>query len=151
MAVYNYDPETALESALVSLLQAEGLTAGGLLTSVPLSTPRVDVQFVLGQERDVGTPVPGQEGINCIWEGSFVLTIYTDRDRNNASHSTYRATVRQVIAESTRAQWEAVIGANFRLLSLTHAGTSPTVRDSERAIDASEMTYSAVVMFVSNT
>lgn len=137
----NYNIEPALEGALVSLLNSQGLSAYCSLGTENLGTPRIEVQFVLGAERSV---MP-EGGISNTYEGQFVLSVITDRDRNNGDHSTYRASIRQILAESTSSQWEAVLGSSFKLLSLDHAGTVYNVLDNERSLDVSVMTYSAVV------
>lgn len=143
---YNYDIEPALEGALVSLLQAQGIVAGASLTTDELTTPRVDVQFQLGAE----LPARPANGVSNTYEGSFILTVITDRDRNNGSHSSFRSTVRRIMSETTGAAWSAVLGTSFLLLSCDHAGTAYNVLDSNKALDASVMSYSAVVRLVSN-
>jgi hypothetical protein len=136
----NYNIEPALETALVSLLSAQGIPAYSSLGTDNLSTPRVDVQFVLGTERSV---MP-ENGVSNTYEGQFAVSVITDRDRNNNDHSSFRATVRQILAESTSSQWEAALGSSFKLLSLDHAGTVHSL-EQERTLDVSVMTYSAVV------
>lgn len=138
---FNYNVEPALEAALVSLLNAQGVPAYPSLGTENLSTPRVDVQFLLGAER----PVMPESGISNTYEGQFLLSVITDRDRNNGDHSNFRATIRRVLAESTSAQWEAALGDSFRVLSCDHAGTVYNVLEQERALDVSVMTYSAIV------
>lgn len=138
---FNYNIEPALEAALVSLLNSQGLAAYSSLGTENLATPRVEVQFVLGAERSV---IP-ENGVSNTYEGQFVLSVITDRDRNNGDHSNFRATIRRVLAESTSAQWEAALGYSFRVLSCDHAGTVYNVLEQERALDVSVMTYSAVV------
>ena len=146
MAVFNYDVEPTLETALVALLTAQGITAGGSRQTDALATPRVDVRFELGAERDALTVANGSLIPNT-WDGQFVLSVITDRDNNDASHSTFRAGVRQTMAEATAADWEVQLGGSHRLLSLTHLSTAYDVLDNNRALDASVMTYAATVRF----
>lgn len=147
MARFDYNVEPTLETALVSLLNGQGLTAGGSLTTDTLTNPRIDVRFELGAERDSFSAAENVFLANT-WEGHFVLSVITDRDNTDQNHSAYRATVRQVLAESTAAQWEAVLGSHFRLLSLNHQGTVYNVLDNDLAIDASVMTYSVILRFL---
>jgi hypothetical protein len=144
----NYNPEPALEAACVALLAAAGLTAGGSRqTDAELSTPRVDVRFELGGELDA-MKVSGSELIPTDYAGTFVLSVITDRDTDNAEHAEHRATVRQVMAETTGDAWTAAIGADYRLLSLIYNGTEYDVLDQEKALDASVLTYSVRLRFL---
>jgi hypothetical protein len=145
MALFDYNVEPTLEAALVSLLTAQNITAGGSLTTNALSTPRVDVRFELGAERDIQTQAPGGVSVSTTWDGQFVLSIITDRDNNNASHSSFRATVRGVMAETTTTAWETALGSRYRLLSLNHLSTAYDVLDADKGLDASILNYAATV------
>ncbi len=150
----NYNIEPVLEAALVSLLTAQNVTAGASHQSEELATPRVDVRFELGTERE-GFQVPGSSPGHIFpntYEGQFTLSVITDRDRNTSpSHSSFRATVRQIMSETPGPSWEAAIdaaGGGFRILSLGHLATTYDVLDQDTALDASVMSYSAVIRFI---
>ncbi len=145
MTLFDYNLEPTLEAALISLLSANGLSAADSLGRSDLATPRVDVRFELGPERNSQTVTENTQTVSNTFDGQFVLAVVTDRDVNNASHSAYRASVRQILAESTAAQWEAALGARVRLLSLSHQTTAYNVLDSQTALDASVMTYNATL------
>lgn len=141
MPLYNYDFETAFESAVVSLLTAQNIAAGSSLSSDTLTTPRVDVKFEAGAEQSVYTPTESAQGISAIWEGTLTLTVITDRDRNSVSHAAYRATIRGALAETTGTAWAAALGSAHRALDVSHVSTLCDVLDGDRALDASVMTY----------
>jgi hypothetical protein len=143
----NYDIEPTLEGALVTLLSNRGITAGGSLTTEELSTPRVDVRFELGAERPIHLSNGTGLGVSNTYDGQFILSVITDRDENASSHSSFRATVREAMAESSATDWEAAIGGSYRVLSVAHLSTTYEVLANDTALDASVMSYSATIRF----
>jgi len=138
---FNYDIENSLEKALAILLTNAGLPAYTSQGIDDLATPRIDVHFQLGVER----PVITTSGTSNTWDGQFVISVITDRDRNGTQHAAYRASVRQILAETTGSGWSAALGPSFLLLDCSHVSTAYNILDQSKALDASVMTYTVVL------
>lgn len=146
MALFHYSPETTLEAAVVALLTARGIAARSSRTVDGLKTPYVTVAFELGEEKPVDAPTP-TGGISALYDGQFRIAIVTDREANNTEHADLRATVREVMAESTGAEWAAAIGGRYAFGTLRHVLTAYDVLAADEGIDASAMLYAATVQF----
>jgi hypothetical protein len=144
MPLFSYNVEPALEEGMKTLLTNNSVNASPSRTADELATPYVTVAFELGAERLVDVPANGG-GVSNQYDGQFRFSIVTDRDNNNGDHSTLRATVRQVIAESTAAQYAAAIGSRFAILSIRHAATAYDILSAEDGLDISAMLYEAVI------
>jgi hypothetical protein len=144
MPLFNYNIEPALESALVSLLADAGVPAHRSLGTDDLARPYTAVSFELGAERAVDAPSP-PGGVSTTYDGQYTVTVVTDRDQGNGAHSELRATVREVLAESSGEDWAAALGARFRILSIRHQSTVYDVLEDDKGIDASAMSYAVTV------
>lgn len=129
--------EDAIETAVVTVLAANSMTAVRQRGSTSLATPRVEVRLIVGAaEEHYGTDTHGERFID-FWHGTIQLAIVTNRSRNDASHTTYRGKCRAAMQGLTALNAAMSYLAFNRILE---SGTSPEIQPDENH-DASVVSF----------
>ena len=133
-----FDFETQIETAIDTVLTTAGLTATKQRDTSDLASPFVAVQFVQGET--LGNLYIHTDSVKREdrWNGEIILTITTQRQKNNSSHATYRKAIRKEFAN-----WQNQINAQLTYLILLDCktmGSTPEIAVDENH-DQSVMRY----------
>lgn len=111
---------------------------------IPLSTPRIDVQFALGASYNLHKMQDrfGNWWYDA-WSGTLSCAVVTKRSKNNAEHGLMRAKVRRFMQTAEDKFTEAVLPYH-KLSKIVESGTTPTVK-TEDDCDDSTVTFSCIV------
>ena len=120
--------EDAIETAVVTVLTANGMTAMRQRGSTSLATPRVEVRLMVGAAEEHYGRGAGNEPFLDFWHGTIQLAIVTNRSRNDASHMTYRGKCRYAMQGLTALNSALDYLAFSRVLE---SGTSPEIHADE--------------------
>lgn|GEM_PF-1749358 len=124
-----YDYETAIETAVKTLLTDNGITAVRQRDTAELATPRVDVQFAVGAGEDHSHVFRNGEQRPDIFNGNLRLQVVTSRNQNDTNHGTFRAKVREAIYK-----WRDSLNpilAYHAVLKVLESGTVPDIVEDQ--------------------
>tara|TARA_R110000868_G_scaffold252375_2_gene509001 strand:+ start:386 stop:862 length:477 start_codon:yes stop_codon:yes gene_type:complete len=139
-----YQQEAALETALLTLFTAASITAHKARVTTKKVTPYVDIQATLGSEtgrmmRDnAAAPIDRAAS----WSFDVAFRAITNRQDDTTTHDTYRAKIRNLLAQFT-----TLINAELTyhaVPNLDHNGTEIAI-DGEKQTDISIMTFTGVI------
>jgi hypothetical protein len=137
-----YQIETAIETAVSTLLTAQSITHHISRATTAKTAPHVDVQASLGEV--TGRFFTDNDG--TLRDASFNFTlafrVVTNRHDDSTTHRDYRAKIRNVFA-----QYVADLNAELTyhaVAELHHVESTPEIQD-EDDLDVSAMQYAGVV------
>jgi hypothetical protein len=131
--------EDSIESAVVSVLNANGLTAVRQRGNTSLATPRVEVRMITGAaEEHYGYDAAGEPFVN-FWHATIQLAIVTNRSRNDASHTTYRGKCRWLMQRLALFNTDVLLPYHT-IERILESGTSPEIQPDENH-DASVVSF----------
>lgn len=132
-----YDFETALESAVKTVLTAQGLVVyvSNDVEELQRQRPRVELQMVVGSATDHRTTHDSIYRCDC-YTGQMVASIVTNSGDGTAGHASYRAQVRAAfgVVESTLtddANDADTLLPDHSVNRFFESGTSPTVKPDD--------------------
>lgn len=137
-----YQIETALESAVSTLLTAQSVTNYAARATDTKTAPYVDVQVSLGEA--TGRLYVDNDGLarDASFNFSLALRIVTNRNDDVTTHRDYRAKIHNVIAQ---------YGGNIngaltyhKVAEIHHSQSTPELQEDD-LLDQSAMQFSGVV------
>jgi|SRR6185503_17316406 len=137
-----YAIEDALDLAFATLIRAADLAAWTQREVSQVVTPYSAVQVSLGASTEHYALV-GSNYRPDIWNASLQIQVVTDRKNNNPLHSTYRAKIRNVLADDAAIKASALLPYH-EVFSTLETGTTPTIQ-AENDLDISTLTYAVKV------
>lgn len=124
-----YEFEDAIETAVKALMTTNSITAYRQRDTTTVVTPYVDIQLTAGGGIEHYHGFTDGSRRPDVFSGSLAVGIVTDRGVNAVSHSTFRATVRNIIAGFMENINPLL--SYHAILNVLEAGTSPTLLTEE--------------------
>jgi len=135
--LYRY--EDAIETAVKTLLQANGIAAYKQQDTAETVTPRAEIQFAPGAAEEHYHLFLNGDQRPDVFTGSLQVAVVTNRETNGLDHSTVRATVRHLIYGFLETLNPLL--AYHAIYRVLESGSSPTIQPEENH-DRTEINFS---------